>query len=116
MAPDDYIHRVGRTGRAEMTGEAFTFVSSEEEGALRAIERAIGRTLLRVTVPDFDYKASASQLEVPRGERIAAIRAQRTAQRQRAAKKTTLTSARRGNELRTGRPHPGPRPSGRRRP
>src|SRR5216117_2975740 len=40
--PDDYIHRVGRTARAEATGAAFTFVSPEEEGDLRAIERAIG--------------------------------------------------------------------------
>ena len=39
MVPDDYIHRVGRTARAEATGEAFTFVSPEEESDLRAIER-----------------------------------------------------------------------------
>src|SRR6266481_1025797 len=38
-APDDYIHRVGRTGRAEMTGEAFTFVTPQDEGDWRAIER-----------------------------------------------------------------------------
>src|SRR5205814_2328648 len=43
--PDDYIHRVGRTARAEMTGDAFTFVAPEEEGDLRAIERAIGKPL-----------------------------------------------------------------------
>ena len=42
LVPDDYVHRVGRTGRAEATGEAFTFVSPEEEDNLRAIERAIG--------------------------------------------------------------------------
>ena len=40
---DDYIHRVGRTGRAELTGEAFTFVAPEEEADLRAIERAVGK-------------------------------------------------------------------------
>ena len=57
MVPDDYIHRVGRTARAEATGEAFTFVSPEEESDLRAIERAIGKRLPRVTVPDFDYTA-----------------------------------------------------------
>ena len=77
MAPDDYIHRVGRTGRAELTGEAFTFVASEEESDLKAIERAIGRTLPRVTLPDFDYRAPGPQLEVPRGERLAAMRRQR---------------------------------------
>ena len=51
--PEDYIHRVGRTGRAELTGEAFTFVAPEEEDGLRAIERMISRTLLRVTIPNF---------------------------------------------------------------
>jgi ATP-dependent RNA helicase RhlE len=82
--PEDYIHRVGRTGRAEMTGEAFTFVAPDEEGDMRAIEKAIGRTLPRVTLPDFDYRSQAAQLEIPRGERIAAIRAERAGQRQRA--------------------------------
>ena len=41
-SPEDYIHRVGRTARAETTGSAFTLVSPEEEGDLRGIERAIG--------------------------------------------------------------------------
>ena len=52
---DDYIHRVGRTARAEATGTAFSLVSPEEEGDLRAIERAIDKRLPRITVPDFDY-------------------------------------------------------------
>jgi ATP-dependent RNA helicase RhlE len=81
--PEDYIHRVGRTGRAELTGEAFTFVAPDEESDLRAIERAIHRTLPRVTLPDFDYRARAAQLEIPRGQRIAAARARRAADRQR---------------------------------
>jgi ATP-dependent RNA helicase RhlE len=55
-ASEDYIHRVGRTGRAEATGEAFTFVAPEDESDLRAIERAIGKTLPRVLLPDFDYR------------------------------------------------------------
>jgi ATP-dependent RNA helicase RhlE len=55
--PDDYVHRVGRTARAEATGDAFTFVSPQEEGDLTRIERAIGKRLPRVTVPDFDYGA-----------------------------------------------------------
>ena len=84
-APDDYIHRVGRTGRAEMTGEAFTFVSPDEEQDLRAIERAIGRSLPRVTLPDFNYRAQAAQLEVPLRDRIAAIRQRKRDERQRAA-------------------------------
>jgi ATP-dependent RNA helicase RhlE len=54
---EDYIHRVGRTGRADATGDAFTFVSPEEESDLRTIERALGKRLPRITMPDFDYKA-----------------------------------------------------------
>ena len=57
---DDYIHRVGRTGRAERTGSAFTFVSPDEESDLRGIEKAVGRRLPRVTLPDFDYAAAAA--------------------------------------------------------
>ncbi len=52
--PEDYVHRVGRTGRAARSGDAFTFVSPQEEGDLRRIERAIGRRLPRVVVPGFD--------------------------------------------------------------
>ena len=54
---EDYIHRVGRTARAELTGSAFTLVAPEEEGSVRDIERAIGKRLPRVTMPDFDYNA-----------------------------------------------------------
>jgi ATP-dependent RNA helicase RhlE len=52
---EDYVHRVGRTARAEATGDALLFVSPEEEDQLRGIERAIGTRLPRVTLPRFDY-------------------------------------------------------------
>jgi ATP-dependent RNA helicase RhlE len=84
-AAEDDIHRVGRTGRAEMIGEAFTFVSPDEEPNLRAIERALGESLPRVTLPDFDYRAQAPQLEVPLRDRIAAIRQRKREDRERAA-------------------------------
>jgi ATP-dependent RNA helicase RhlE len=51
---EDYVHRVGRTGRAEATGDAFTFVSPQEEGDLRRIERAIGRRIPRIEVAGFE--------------------------------------------------------------
>ena len=86
--PDDYIHRVGRTARAELTGDAFTFVSPEEEGDLSAIERVVGKRLPRVVLPDFDYsRRGAEKLEVPLAERIAAIRARKTEDRARAKAK-----------------------------
>src|SRR5690606_26795390 len=85
VVPEDYIHRVGRTARAEATGDAFTFVAPEEEEDLRRIERAVGRRLPRVTVPEFDYTARQGEaLEVPLAERIAKIRAEKAAGRQRA--------------------------------
>ncbi len=88
VAPEDYIHRVGRTARAEATGEAFTFVSPEEEGELRQIERAIGKQLPRVTVSGFDYAAKTqAKLEVPLADRIAEIRKKKSEDRARAAAK-----------------------------
>jgi ATP-dependent RNA helicase RhlE len=91
--PEDYIHRVGRTGRAELTGDAYTFVAPDEEGDLRAIERAIGKTLPRVTLPDFDYRARPQALEVPLRERIAAIRARKAEERARGKAKAQRRAA-----------------------
>ncbi len=82
--PDDYVHRVGRTARAEQTGSAFTLVAPDEEDSLRAIERAIGRALPRVTLPDFDYHQRTPSLEVPHAQRIAEIRARKAEDRVRA--------------------------------
>jgi ATP-dependent RNA helicase RhlE len=87
--PDDYIHRVGRTARAETTGDAFTFVSPDEEGDLRAIEHAIGKRLPRVTLPGFDYsRKPAERFEIPIGERVAAIRAKKAEDRARSRAKS----------------------------
>src|SRR5687767_8583283 len=84
-AAEDYIHRVGRTARAELTGSAFTLVAPEDEGSVREIERAINKRLPRVTVPDFDYTARAEQrLEMPHAQRIAEIRSRKADERQRA--------------------------------
>jgi ATP-dependent RNA helicase RhlE len=74
-SPEDYVHRVGRTARADATGEAFLFVCPQEENDLRGIERAIGKRLPRVTVPGFDYaRKPAEKLEIPLGQRLAAVR------------------------------------------
>ena len=59
MAPEDYIHRIGRTGRAEATGEAVSFVSRGEHWALRNIERHIGRALDRQHVEGFSVPEPA---------------------------------------------------------
>jgi ATP-dependent RNA helicase RhlE len=59
--PDDYIHRIGRTARAGAEGDAFILVSPLEEKALALIERQVGHRLPRITLPEFDYKATAPE-------------------------------------------------------
>ncbi len=114
--PDDYIHRVGRTARAEMTGDAFTFVAPEEQTDLAAIERAIGKRLPRITVPGFDYsKAPAERFEVPIAERIAQIRARKAEERKRAkekAERRIANLAAHGSRGSHGRPAAPSRPAG----
>jgi ATP-dependent RNA helicase RhlE len=84
LAPEDYIHRIGRTGRAEALGTALTFASPDERGELAAIERALGRPLPRVTVPDFDYQQRATgPLETPIGQRRAEMHARKAQERSR---------------------------------
>jgi ATP-dependent RNA helicase RhlE len=116
LVPEDYIHRVGRTARAETTGDAFTFVSPEEEGELRGIERAIGRRLPRVTVPGFDYSARPeARLEVPLAERLAQIRARKAEDRERAKANAARRAAHQASEQarRGARPKGGRRGGGR---
>ncbi len=108
---EDYIHRVGRTARAEATGEAFTFVSPEEEGDLRRIEHAIGKRLPRITLPDFDLTSRAdAPLEVPLAQRIAEIRARKAEDRVRAkANAARREAAQRQREQQGERRPPSPR-------
>jgi ATP-dependent RNA helicase RhlE len=84
--PVDYIHRIGRTGRVDAVGDAFTFVARDEEGDLLAIEKVLGKRLPRITMPDFDYDARPEgRLEVPLAERLAGMRARKGVDRSRAA-------------------------------
>lgn len=66
-SPDDYVHRIGRTARAEATGDAFTLVDKEEEPIVREIEQALHRSLPRVMLPHFNYKKpGGTHLQHPR--------------------------------------------------
>jgi ATP-dependent RNA helicase RhlE len=74
-SPDDYVHRAGRTARAEATGDAFLFVSPEEEAGVRAIERVVGKRVPRATLAGFDYAVrSAEKLERARASAFVARR------------------------------------------
>lgn len=57
--PEAYIHRIGRTGRAARSGDAFTLVAGEDTAMVRIIERKLNATLERRTITDFDYKVPA---------------------------------------------------------
>ena len=59
--PDAYIHRIGRTGRAARTGDAFTLITSEDTAMVHAISRILGSKIERRTVQGFDYGAKAAR-------------------------------------------------------
>jgi ATP-dependent RNA helicase RhlE len=54
--PETYIHRIGRTGRAERSGEAFTLITDEDKQMVKAIHRAIGTPVEQRTLADFNYQ------------------------------------------------------------
>jgi ATP-dependent RNA helicase RhlE len=58
MQAEDYVHRIGRTGRAHAVGDAISFVTHEDQGELRALERFIGRGIVRKKAEGFNYSAS----------------------------------------------------------
>jgi len=62
--PDAYIHRIGRTGRAARTGDAFTLATHEDHGMVRSIERLLGGSLERRHLDDFDYRAPNTHRDV----------------------------------------------------
>jgi len=57
--PEDYIHRIGRTGRMEATGDAFTLMVAEDARHVNAIERFIGQKIPREKLENFDYRYTA---------------------------------------------------------
>jgi ATP-dependent RNA helicase RhlE len=59
MHSEDYVHRIGRTGRAQAVGDAISFVTPEDHGELRALERFIGRGIVRKKAEGFNYAAAA---------------------------------------------------------
>jgi ATP-dependent RNA helicase RhlE len=64
--PEDYVHRIGRTGRAEASGDAFTIVSPDEEPYVKRIERFINKTLPRGVIPNFPYLVPPQLMAVPK--------------------------------------------------
>jgi len=71
MHSEDYVHRIGRTGRAHAIGDAISFITPEDQGPLRSLERFIGRGIVRKKVENFDYnQAAPPRDEQRRGARV----------------------------------------------
>jgi ATP-dependent RNA helicase RhlE len=68
MHAEDYVHRIGRTGRANAVGDAISFVTPEDQGELRTLERFIGRGIVRKRAEGFNYSTPAPQFN-PDAER-----------------------------------------------
>ena len=66
--PEDYIHRIGRTGRAEASGDAFTIMTAEDASHVFAIERFISQKIPRVKLENFNYKYTALFEEAKPGQ------------------------------------------------
>jgi ATP-dependent RNA helicase RhlE len=70
MHSEDYVHRIGRTGRAHAVGDAISFVTPEDHGELRMLERFIGRGIVRKRAEGFNYAAAGpTSIESPRDGR-----------------------------------------------
>jgi ATP-dependent RNA helicase RhlE len=67
MHPEDYVHRIGRTGRAHAVGDAISFVTPEDHSELRSVERFIGRGIVRKRAEGFNYAAAGSPVTGPTG-------------------------------------------------
>jgi ATP-dependent RNA helicase RhlE len=64
--PEDYVHRIGRTGRANQTGDAFTLVTREDMKKLAAIERFIGQRIERLTLEGFQVPTNGELETAPK--------------------------------------------------
>ncbi len=118
MQSEDYVHRIGRTGRAHAVGDAISFVSPDEYSDLRALERFIGRGIVRKRAEGFDYSASApagnpedrERRHSPQGQRRDRPQGQSRGGEQRSGQ--SRGGQARGGQARTGEQQPS-RPGGR---
>ncbi len=112
MHAEDYVHRIGRTGRAQAIGDAISFISPEDQAALRSLEKFIGRGLVRKKAEGFDYHATApARTEEPPRYRDPRSRPQRTQGPQSQQAQARQENQRAGRDPAPRREDPrGPRP------
>jgi ATP-dependent RNA helicase RhlE len=68
--PEDYVHRIGRTARAEAEGDAITLVTPDDEPLIYRIEHLLGRKIERKTLPGFDYDVPTPSWAKPSAEAL----------------------------------------------
>ncbi len=78
--PEAYIHRIGRTGRAARSGEAFTLITGDDKDMVRAINKTIGSSIERRILPDFDYNAAPAAPQKRSPDRTRGYQTQRSKQ------------------------------------
>ena len=83
---DDYIHRIGRTGRVDKTGEALTFVTNADAGKIRDLEQLLNTPLERLTLQDFDY----TKPSLDKKPRLSQQPRRRVVRRQKLGKQTAM--------------------------
>jgi ATP-dependent RNA helicase RhlE len=104
---DAYTHRIGRTGRAAKTGDAFTFVTPQDRAFVGDIEHVLGERIERRTLTDFDYNIPA-----PSGGSDAGDRPRHSVGQRRPARVSGYAPVKRGGDSRPGAPRPSGRRSG----
>jgi ATP-dependent RNA helicase RhlE len=100
---EDYVHRIGRTGRAGSSGEAISLVSPEERSELAAIEKLIGRRIERLPIPGWEPAQAAASQPLPPQERARPAGARAPADR---AHRPVKDSARWPEQRQQQRPRP----------
>jgi ATP-dependent RNA helicase RhlE len=103
---DAYTHRIGRTGRAAKTGDAFTFVTPQDRAFVGDIEYVLGERIERRTLADFDYSVPAP---AGRGD---ADRSRHSERQGRSAPVSRYAPVKRGGDSRQGATRPSGRRSG----
>jgi ATP-dependent RNA helicase RhlE len=107
-SPEDYVHRIGRTGRAGLTGEAISLVAPEDMESLAAIERLIKKRIERVLVPGF--QPSGATVATLMGDQPSPRRSPPAVRRDRPAKPPSDPIFSKPYEPGTGAPAPTPKP------
>jgi len=104
MHSEDYVHRIGRTGRAHAVGDAISFVTNEDHGELRALERFIGRGIVRKKAEGFNYSATPPPFN-PADEERRHPRQQQRGQRDPRGPRRSQSSSSQPRTPQGGRPH-----------